>query len=86
MVEIDREQSIYVLADYGEKKITAPATAPRDSAGVTIYAVTTEQHRLTISIRRLVCHDAMSGEEMTHTVTLTLDGQSYQGCGRDLGP
>jgi putative lipoprotein len=84
MLEIDREKSIYLLADYGEKKVTMPVPTPRDSAGTTIYDTRTEAHRLTVRIRPSVCHDSMSGEEMTHTVTVTLDGTEYRGCGRDL--
>jgi uncharacterized membrane protein len=86
MLEIDNEKSIYVLADYGEKKVTTPAAAPRDSAGMTIYDVTTDAHRLTIRIQPLPCADAMSGEQMTHTVTFNLDGTEYRGCGRSLRP
>ncbi|MGQ0640459.1 MAG: COG3650 family protein [Gemmatimonadaceae bacterium] len=84
MVEIDHETSIYVLADYGEKKVTTPVPAPRDSAGTTIYNVRTEAHHLTIRIQLVACADAMSGEQMTHTVTINLDGTEYRGCGRDL--
>jgi len=86
IVEIDADKSIYVLADYGEKKLTAPASAPRDSADVIIYEATIDAHDLTIRIQPLPCADAMSGERMTHTVTLTLDGKQYQGCGRRLTP
>ena len=84
MLEIDHEKSIYLLADYGEKKVTMPVAAPRDSAGVTIYDAKTEAHRLTVRIQTIVCHDTMSGEEMTHTVTVILDGTEYRGCGRSL--
>lgn len=84
MLEIDDEKQIDLLADYGEKKVTTPASTPRDSAGATIYSATTEAHSLTITIRHEVCHDAMSGEEMTHTVTVMLDGTEYRGCGRYL--
>lgn len=86
MLEIDHEKSIYLLADYGEKKVTFPTVAPRDSAGTIRYDATTNEHRLTISIRRAVCHDAMSGEEMTHTVIVVLDVTQYRGCGRNLTP
>ena len=85
MLEIDNEKQIDLLADYGEKKVTTPVPTPRDSAGTTIYDATTEAHRLTINIRQDVCHDTMSGEEMTHTVTVVLDGKEYRGCGRTLG-
>ena len=85
MLEIDNGKQIAMLADYGEKKVTTPAPTPRDSAGTTIYDVTTEAHRLTINSRREVCHDSMSDEEMTHTVTVVLDGKEYRGCGREIG-
>jgi putative lipoprotein len=84
MLEIDNGKQIEMLADYGEKKVSTPAPTPRDSAGATIYDATTTEHRLTIKIRQEVCHDSMSGEEMTHTVTVVLDGTEYRGCGRDL--
>ena len=84
MLEIDHEKSLFLLADYGEKKVTMPAPAPRDSGGVVIYEAKTDTNRLTVIVREAVCHDAMSGEEMTHTVTLNLDGTEYRGCGRSL--
>src|SRR5574341_1219262 len=81
LLEIDNEKSMYLLADYGEKKITAPAPAPRrDSAGTITYDTTAEGHHLTAVIRTRVCRDAMSGEELTHEVTVTLDGKQYRGC------
>jgi putative lipoprotein len=86
MLEIDNEKSIYVLADYGEKKVTLPATTPRDSAGVTIYETSDAEHRLTVHVVTATCADVMSGEEMTHTVHIVLDGKEYQGCGRLLRP
>jgi uncharacterized membrane protein len=85
MVEIDREKSIEVVADYGEKKASTPVPVPRDSAGAIIYEATTEANRLTITIREAACNDTMSGEAMTHTVTMILNGTEYRGCGRYLG-
>jgi putative lipoprotein len=85
MLEIDSGKTMYLLADYGEKKVTTPAPAPRDSADALVYEAKTESHRLTVVIRPTACQDSMSGEEMTHTVTVTLDGTEYRGCGRDLG-
>ena len=85
LLEIDARKSMYLLADYGEKKVTTPAPAPtRDSTGVTTYDATADGHRLTVVIRERACQDSMSGEEMTHEVTVTLDGKEYRGCGRDL--
>ena len=85
MLEIDAGKSMYLLADYGEKKLTTPAPAPtRDSSGATTYDASAEGHHLTVVIRERVCHDGMSGEEFTHEVTVTLDKQEYRGCGREL--
>ncbi len=87
MLVIDHEQSMYLLADYGEKKITMPSPQPtRDPSGTIRYDGVTEEHRLTVVIDKVVCHDGMSGEEMTHVVTVTLDGTEYRGCGRELVP
>ncbi len=86
LAEIDDGKTIHVLADYGEKKVTTRAPAPRDSAGVRIYDVRTEGNRLTIRIRTAACADVMSGEQMTHTVTVKLHGTEYRGCGRSLRP
>lgn len=85
MLEIDAGKTMYLLADYGEKKVTTPApSATRDSTGAVIYDATAEGHHLTVVIRERVCHDGMSGEEFTHEVMLTLDGKEYRGCGRQL--
>ncbi|MEW5916772.1 MAG: hypothetical protein AB1762_10215 [Gemmatimonadota bacterium] len=86
MLEIDEGKSMYLLADYGEKKVTTPASAPRDSAGVTIYEARAGGNRLTVHVRATACADVMSGESMTHTVTVDLNGVPYNGCGRDLRP
>jgi uncharacterized membrane protein len=86
LLEIDVGKSMYLLADYGEKKVTTPAPAPTpDSIGATTYDATAAGHRLTVVIRERACQDAMSGEEMTHEVTVTVDGKEYRGCGRQLG-
>ena len=85
MLEIDAGKSMYLLADYGEKKLTTPAPTPaRDSTGTVTYSATAEGHHLTAVIRVKVCYDGMSGEEFTHEVTVTLDGKEYRGCGREL--
>jgi putative lipoprotein len=85
LLEIDQGKSMYLLADYGERKVTVPTPTPqRDSTGTITYDTTAEGHHLTAVIRTRVCHDAMSGEEFTHEVTVTLDGKEYRGCGRVL--
>lgn len=85
MLEIDHEKGMHLLADYGSKIVDTPVPTPvRDASGTVTYSATTETHRLTVVLRELVCHDSMSGEEMTHTVVVTLDRTEYRGCGRQL--
>ncbi len=85
LLEIAAGKSMYLLADYGEKKVTTPAPTPtRDSTRAITYDATTEEHHLTAVIRKRVCRDAMSGEEMTHEVKVMLDGKEFRGCGRQL--
>ena len=86
MLEIIDGKEVLMLADYGEKRVITPAPAPLDepSTGDRLYAIRTEAHRLDIRIAALRCQDGMSGFEFPATVTATLDGQSYHGCGRGL--
>jgi uncharacterized membrane protein len=84
MLEIDLGKSLNLVADYGERKVTTPAPTLRDSADVSIYEATTDSVRLTVRVRHTQCADVMSGEEMTHTVTVFLDSSEYRGCGRVL--
>lgn len=86
VLEIDLGTSMYLVADYGEKKITTGApTAVHDALARTmIYEASTPEHRITAVVREGVCHDTMSGQRMTHEVRVTLDGQEYRGCGMDL--
>lgn len=88
--EITRGKEIDFLGDYGDiqfktgvpteesipKKGTTPAT--------TVYTATSGTHRLTIKWEDIPCSDAMSGEKFSATVTATLDGKQYGGCGRML--
>ena len=86
MLEIDAGKSMYLLAEHGERKVAIAAPSPtKDSVGTTTYEATGEGHHLTVVISKRVCHDGMSGEEMTHGVTVTLDGKEYRGCRREIG-
>ena len=42
--------------------------------------------RLTLEITARPCNDAMSGVAFKDTVTVTVDGYSYQGCGGERVP
>jgi uncharacterized membrane protein len=49
------------------------------------WQATTEAHELLlVEIEDRACTDVMSGEIYPASVTATLDGRDYSGCGRDL--
>lgn len=85
LVEIDRDRRMHVLADYGEVEFhTPPPRLLSRQAGTSTYIAATETHTVTVTITEQRCADTMSGESFPSTVTLVLDGQPYDGCGRWL--
>ncbi len=59
-----------------------PSTGPE--SGTRTYHAVTEANDLRVVIRPTQCIDAMSGKPFAAKVTVTLNGQSYQGCGEAL--
>jgi putative lipoprotein len=67
--------------DYGDHEITAPRPQPVLPAWQgEIYEI--PSHRITITIRRTPCQDAMSGETFPAQVTVVVNARTLQGCGR----
>lgn len=83
-LEIILGDRITFVADYGERRIVTPAPAPRRAAGATVYHAKTEAHTLDVRLREARCRDVMSGRPYALTVTVTLGGQAYNGCGTRL--
>lgn len=85
-LEIDEGKQILFVADYGTREITTPVPSPTTIAGGQgrEYHAQTEAHDLKVRIVRKPCADVMSGERFPLTVTVTLDGKTYDGCGRRL--
>ena len=47
-----------------------------------IYGAHSDTRELVADIVEIACSDAISGERLTHTVTIRLNGREYHGCGR----
>ncbi len=80
LLELDHERGMLVLLNYGETILkTLP---PR----LKIYPmqIRTETHRIEIITEDKGCRDVMSGEYSPLTVTMTVNGTPYSGCGRHL--
>lgn len=84
-VEMLPGKSIVAFLDYGERTVTAPWSAPQQSAGGRVtYRSRAAAGELVVVVTPVACADAMSGERMTHTVELRYGSSEYRGCGRAL--
>ena len=85
-LEIRRGDIIVFVGDYGQSRyrFTTPAPFSDQQARKTTYRVDDGGHNLTIVIEGRPCLDTMSGDAFESTVTVTLDGKNYRGCGRAL--
>jgi len=85
-MEISYGGRIVIVTDYGRHRQSFPAPAEpldADAAQSTIHARTAD-HRLAVVIRNTPCRDSMSGENFESSVQVTLDGNTFDGCGRSL--
>lgn len=86
LLEIVPGRWIRFTHSYGEREVVTPVPKSRvdEAAGRTTYHAITEAHDLRVVILRAPCSDSMSGEAFEATVTVSLDGATYGGCGRSL--
>ena len=77
-----RADSLRFVGDYGQWTLSVPrsAVAVDSSAERTVYRA----DRLAVVVAPEPCRDVMSGEPFSHTVTVTVDDDTYRGCGRVL--
>lgn len=70
-------------AYYGETRVVAPMGEPARSDGMVTYRTRTADHEVTVVVRDAYCTNAMSGKPFPKTVEVTLNGDSFDGCGGD---
>ncbi len=72
--------------DVGEQEVVVPASAPEtdEATGITTYHAVGGAYDLRVSLDETTCTDAMNGFTYEVTVTVTLGGDTFQGCGRRL--
>ncbi len=75
------DDTIDVVADYGQKSVTAPTPKPERGDGYESYEVAGKS--LEITIRDSRCADDATGMPYPKTVTMKLEGREYKGCGGD---
>ena len=83
---IEQGRQLRFIYDYGADTALSPVPeAETDSAsGARTWHATTGAHDLRVVVTPSPCTDAMSGQPYETTVTVTLDGREYHGCGGPL--
>jgi heat shock protein HslJ/membrane-bound inhibitor of C-type lysozyme len=67
--------------DYGATRLTGPLPPSRQEGEATVYATRAGGRDLRIAVTGRLCSDGMSDIPYPRTVTLTVDGREYRGCG-----
>ncbi len=85
-LEISRGRKILVVTNYGQDRyeFTTPEPVSDAKARTATYRAREDEHVLEVVIAGQPCQDTMRGDPFESTVTVTLDGSSYNGCGRPL--
>ena len=80
-MDIANGAKILLITDYGEHRYEFPFVSPDSAMARKSYDVTASGHHLTAVIEEKPCSDSMSGRAFVATVTVTVDGREYTGCG-----
>ncbi len=85
-LEIHKGKQLRFTYDLGEREAVTPAPQPEidPAKGARVYHAVTEANDLRVAIEPAPCSDVMSGKPFETTVTVTLNGQTYHGCGESL--
>ena len=72
--------------DYAQRTVSVPTPEPTsDATGVRVWKAKNDTTDLQVVVAETACEDAMSGKPYPSTVTVTLNGQVYRGCGGVTG-
>lgn len=84
-LELTKEGKTRYVGNYGQDSLSADTPEPTKSGeDSTEFNIQTEGKRLKIAISDTPCTDSMNGMEFPHTVTVTVNDDTYRGCGRYL--
>ncbi|WP_441000107.1 MliC family protein [Fodinibius sp. SL11] len=85
-LELQNKGQLKYVGNYGQDTITVKTPTPdTDIQGKrTVYQAKDAQHVLKFVIAETPCTDSMSGFDFPQTVTVSIDGETYRGCGRYL--
>ncbi|NIC07617.1 MliC family protein [Billgrantia bachuensis] len=77
-----------LVLDYGAREMTLPyrVTGMDNANGRVMLASAQTAQPFELRLEARACFDDMSGEPFPARVTLTIDGQTYNGCGQGIAP
>jgi len=77
-----------LVLDYGERTLTLPyrVTEMDNAGGRVALASGRADHPFTLALEARACFDSMSGKPFPARVTLTIEGETYRGCGQGIAP
>lgn len=85
-IEVIDGKDLVFVGDYGDKKVTEPAPIPVTTTATSDRGVSTtyKTDKMQVTWEEKRCSDTMSGEAFPYTVSVTVDGKRYSGCGKSL--
>jgi putative lipoprotein len=85
-IEIQKENRLKYVGNYGRDTLIVETPVPeRDpQGGRAVYRTNAPRESLELVIVDTPCTDSMSGFDFPQTVTLKVNGETYNGCGRYL--
>ncbi|MBA2780564.1 MliC family protein [Billgrantia kenyensis] len=80
--------TLTLVMDYGTREETLPyrVTAMDNAGGRVALASGLSDRPFEMRLEARACFDDMSGEPFPARVTLTIDGETYRGCGQGIAP
>lgn len=85
-LEIHKGKELRFTYALGEREAVTPDPGPEidPETAATVYHAVTEANDLRVVIEPTPCTDVMSGKAFQNTVKVTLNAQTYDGCGEPL--
>lgn len=85
-IELKEDDKTRYVGNYGKDSITVVTPDPEINEELqrTVYRLQAREQVLELIISNMPCTDSMSGHKFPQTVSVTIDGETYQGCGRYL--
>lgn len=83
IVEVTDDSLRFAWA-YGQHEVITPRFSTETDVGRIVYTAETDRGTVRVVAESQRCADSMNGRLFSHTVTVTLAGDTHTGCGRPL--